>query len=134
MLPSPLSNSRKFHHARKELHLHYCHPLPNLLTTRNPLSTFLHVPVLDVSCPWNPTPCVVCLLLSLSIVSRSVHMVASVGSFVFFSLSDALCEGDTSVCCRTFGLCPCFGHCEHVHAAFRGSLFSPLGHAPRRGM
>ena len=56
------------------------------------------VPVLDVSHPWNPTPCVLlCLLLSLSIVvSRSVHAVASVRASLLFRLSDApVCEGTT---------------------------------------
>ena len=53
---------------------------PQPLTTRNPRSVSVDAPVLDVSHPWHPTPCVLlCLLLSLSVVaSRSVRVVPSV--------------------------------------------------------
>ena len=63
------------------------------------------VPVLDVSHPWNPTLCVLlCLLLSLSIVvSRSFHVVASIGASLLFRLSDAPCVENTWVI-STLGL------------------------------
>jgi len=68
------------------------HP-PQLLTTRNPPSVYVDLPVLDISHPWSPTLCVLlCLLLSLSIVvSRSVHVVASIGASLPFRLSESPC-------------------------------------------
>ena len=42
------------------------HPLPQPLTTRNPLSVSVHLPVLDVSHQWNHTLCVLLCLASLT--------------------------------------------------------------------
>ena len=85
---SPLSNSRTFHHlSQKKSCPHQQSPPspPWPLTTRNPLSVSVGLPVLHVSHQWSHSLCVLlCLLLSLSIVSSgSVLVVASVSVSLF---------------------------------------------------
>lgn len=77
---------RTLHHLKKKCSPQWQSPasLPQPLTTLTH-SLSVDVPVPDISHPWNPTLCVLCLLLPLSImVSGSIHVVASVRASVLF--------------------------------------------------